>query len=126
MTLHYNKSSEKAKRQFLRTHLTRHEAMLWTRLRRRQALGYKFRRQYSVGPFVLDFYCPELKLAIEVDGSSHGTVKARENDVERQAYVERFGIRFLRFTNREIESHAGRVVTLIESAISEIHNPKST
>jgi very-short-patch-repair endonuclease len=120
MILHYNKTSEKSKRQFLRTHMTRHEEILWSRLRRRQVLGYKFRRQYSVGAFVLDFYCPELKLAIEVDGPSHETAAAKENDAERQAYVQQFGIRFLRFTNEQVESEPGAVLSAIEKAIVQV------
>ncbi|MFN0159315.1 MAG: endonuclease domain-containing protein [Bacteroidota bacterium] len=119
MTLHYNKTIEKTKRQFLRYHATEHEDFLWSHLRRRQILGVKFRRQYSVGAYVLDFYCPELKLAIEVDGKSHESTSAQRNDLERQTYLERFGIRFLRFRNDEVEYQTGNVIAAIRNDIIE-------
>ena len=71
MTLLFNKSSEKNKRKRLRNNATIAEKILWEELKGSKLLGYKFRRQYGVGPFVVDFYCPRLKLAIEVDGSYH-------------------------------------------------------
>jgi very-short-patch-repair endonuclease len=74
--------------------MTEPEIILWSRLKNRQMLGYKFRRQVSVGPFVIDFYCPEKKLAIEVDGGSHFVEEAEAYDGERQSVIEQFGIRF--------------------------------
>ena len=100
--------------------MTQPEITLWSRLKNRQLLKYKFRRQYSVGPFILDFYCPELKLAIEIDGGSHERPQAKESDQERQEYVEKFGIRFLRFKNEEVEKQIERVLTSIETAIKSL------
>ncbi len=71
MTKAYNRTEEKTKRRMLRRSMPRPEAILWARLRDRQLGGQKFRRQYSVGNFVIDFFCPELKLAVEIDGESH-------------------------------------------------------
>jgi very-short-patch-repair endonuclease len=71
MTKIFNKSSEKLKRQQLRNNLTPAELILWSRLRGKQIYNCKFRRQYSIDYFVIDFYAPEIKLAIEVDGESH-------------------------------------------------------
>jgi len=119
MTLYYNKTSEKGKRRFLRSHMTRPEVSLWLRLKGRQILGYKFRRQYSVGAFVLDFYCPALKLAIEIDGESHDKPKARESDRERQEYIEQFGIRFIRFKNDDVENHLEEVITSIQKVLNK-------
>lgn len=65
-------------------------------------LGVKFRRQYSVGSYIIDFYSPEIKLAIEVDGDSHFEHQAIKYDRERQSFIENFGIQFLRFTNIDI------------------------
>lgn len=73
----------------------------------RQLAGVKFRRQYGVGPFVIDFYCPEFKLAIEVDGHSHESPEAKKHDAERQKAIEHYGIRFLRFTDEEALSDMG-------------------
>ena len=64
--------------------------------------GLKFIRQYGVGSYVLDFYCPKLRLAIEVDGPSHFDIWAQEYDKTRQQFIEKFNIRFLRFTNEDI------------------------
>ena len=100
MTRIFNRSSDTEKRRRLRRESPLAEQRLWLRLRNRQLMGYRFRRQYGVGPYVLDFYCPELKLAIEVDGDSH--FEAREYDRKRQRYIESLGIRVLRFTNREV------------------------
>jgi len=75
---------------------------LWQVLRNRQANGHKFRRQYSVDRYILDFYCPSAKLAIEIDGDSHFTESAVQADRVRQKAIEELGIRFLRFTNQEV------------------------
>jgi very-short-patch-repair endonuclease len=68
MAEHYNKSIMTQRRKALRKNLSKAEAIMWNHLSRRQLHGYKFRRQHSVDQYVLDFYCPELKLAIEIDG----------------------------------------------------------
>gem|GEM_PF-2232034 len=81
--------------------MTHAEALLWMRLKS-SALGFKFRRQTSIGVFVVDFYCPSAKLVLELDGSVHETVKARIYDVHRQSLIEGLGLRVLRFTNDEI------------------------
>jgi len=88
MTTIFNKHSEKEKRRQLRNNLTKAEVIVWQHLKGRQVNNCKFRRQYSIGPFVLDFYCPELKLAIEIDGSSHDHEDAQAYDQERQKYIE--------------------------------------
>ncbi len=71
MTEIFNREAERGIRQSLRNTLPAAELMLWSKLKNRQICGRKFRRQFSVGPYVVDFYCPTLKLAIEIDGDSH-------------------------------------------------------
>ena len=93
------------------------EIILWARLRDRALEGQKFRRQYSVGKFVIDFYCPALKLGIEIDGDSHFVENAQERDRERQAFIESHGIVFLRFTNRDVCENIDGVLTTIAHAI---------
>ena len=88
MTQLFNRFSEKLKRRHLRNHMTHAEIALWTELKAKK-LGVKFRRQYSVGAYVLDFHCPERNLAIEVDGISHDSNEAKEYDHDRQMYIER-------------------------------------
>jgi very-short-patch-repair endonuclease len=101
MTKHYNKKSETEKRRLLRKQQTFTEKILWIHLRNRQAIGYKFRRQYSIDHFVIVFYCPELKLAVELDGGVHEIPEQKEYDEARQKYLEKFGIEFIRITNEE-------------------------
>jgi very-short-patch-repair endonuclease len=117
MTRIFNKTSEKEKRQRLRNSMTEEEVILWSRLKSRQVGGYKFRRQYGVGPFVVDFYCPEKKLAVEVDGGGHFEDDAIQKDRKRQSAIEKFGIRFLRITNLDIRKNLQGVLMAIEDSL---------
>ena len=80
-------------------------------------LGYKFKRQYSVDHFVIDFYCPELKLAVEVDGESHNNPEQREYDIKRQKYLERFHIKFVRIKDEELLGNPNKAFMKIEDEI---------
>jgi len=102
--------------------MTKAEFMLWQKLKSKQLEGVKFRRQYGVGQFVIDFYCTELKLAIEVDGESHFQDGAQEYDWERQAFIESVGIRFLRFTNDEVYGNLEGVLERIIQKIGELRD----
>lgn len=102
MTKVFNRTDEKHKRKILKSSMPPAEVLLWLKLKGKGLEGYKFRRQYSVNNFVVDFYCPKLRLAIEIDGDSHFVEGADVTDKERQAIIESFGISFLRFTNKEI------------------------
>ena len=114
MTKLYNKSEEKFKRKRLRGNMPHAEVILWSKLKGK-GIGYKFRRQYSIGKFVVDFYSPELKLAIEVDGSSHYTENAMYRDNARQKTIESYSITFLRFTNKDIyENLNGVLIKIVE------------
>jgi very-short-patch-repair endonuclease len=123
MTEFFNRSSEKDLRRRLRKELTPAEAELWSRLHRGQLGGHRFRRQYSVGPYCVDFYCVQAKLAIEVDGDSHFTAEAKQSDPERQRYVEAFGIRFLRFTNADVYDNPDGVIEAIARALGPDEEP---
>ncbi|NUM32360.1 MAG: DUF559 domain-containing protein [Bacteroidetes bacterium] len=96
----FNKPEFKFFRRELRHNLTPAEAKLWTLLQGKQLDGRKFRRQHSVDKYVLDFYCPEEKLAVELDGAGHFTAAGAEYDAERDAFIEQFGIKVLRFENK--------------------------
>jgi very-short-patch-repair endonuclease len=120
MTRHYNKKTETEKRRLLRKQQTFTEKILWVHLRKRQALGYKFRRQYSVDHFVIDFYCPELKLAVELDGDIHNVPEQKDYDKARQKYLEAFGIKFIRIKNEEFLGNPNKAFDRIEEAIKEI------
>ena len=115
----YNRSYMTPRRQELRNRLSRAEIYLWSRVKNKQILGYKFRRQYSVGYYVIDFYCPKLKLAIEVDGDSHFTKEAMEYDKRREEYIKSFGISFLRVTNLDVYKNMEGVVDKIIEIIKK-------
>jgi very-short-patch-repair endonuclease len=89
-------------RRELRKHLTPAEAKLWTHLKGAHLEGRKFRRQHSVARYILDFYCPQERLAIELDGEVHSFVSAQEYDLERDAFLSMLGIKVLRFENKVV------------------------
>ena len=86
----------------LRKNMTLPEVLLWNELKRGQMMGYDFDRQRPIDHYVVDFYCKDLMLAIEVDGSSHDSEEAIVRDMTRQARLERLGVRVLRFRNAEV------------------------
>ena len=99
----------------LRRDLAPAEQVLWKRLRRRQLFGYHFRCQHPIGPFIVDFACTQARLAVEVDGDSHG--ERRAYDAVRTRYLEREGYRVLRFTNREVSFELDAVLEAIAVAL---------
>lgn len=92
----------KIKRRELRNNPTYAEKFLWYELRKSQLLGRKFRRQVSIGNYIVDFYCPAEKLAIELDGERHFEEEQMKYDEKRTKYLQLFGIRVVRFENQEI------------------------
>jgi very-short-patch-repair endonuclease len=125
MTEFFNRSDETPKRRALRNDMPRAEVILWSRLKGRQLLGCKFRRQYGVGAFVIDFYSPGVQLGIELDGDSHFQEGRPEYDRRRQAFIESFGIKILRFLNEEIYENLDGVLELIAREIIERRTPPS-
>ncbi len=89
-------------RRRLRYRSTKPELLIWQKIRNRQLNNSKFRRQHSIGPFVVDFYCPEKSLVLEIDGDSHATKRGREIDVERTAYIESQGYKIIRYHNKDV------------------------
>ncbi|MFH0873297.1 MAG: endonuclease domain-containing protein [Candidatus Komeilibacteria bacterium] len=114
MTKLYNRHRFKSLRKDLRSSLPPAEIMLWLRLKGSQLNGYKFRRQHGIGKYVVDFYCPEVKLAIEIDGESHLVDGAEEMDNERQKYIELYGIKVIRFSNGEVYENTEEVIEIIK------------
>src|SRR6266581_4124454 len=119
----HNLPAKKEQRRELRSRLTPEESYLWSYLQRRQLRGRKFRRQHSVGPYILDFYCPAEKLAVELDGSTHDHEAAQTYDLKRSALLTQFGIRTLRFENREIRRNIEGVLLAIEAHFAELTTP---
>ena len=124
MTRIFNRHIDKEKRQYLRNHAPKAECILWTHLRRRQIEGIKFRRQYGVERFVIDFYSPEIRLAIEIDGPTHLGPEAKDCDDYRQQFIESLDIQFLRFTNQAVYERLDAVLDVIrEKAIALKQSP---
>ena len=121
MTQLFNKKSEKEKRRILRKNTTAAEKIIWTYIRRKQILNERFLRQFSIEFYVLDFYCPRLKLAVEIDGDSHFVDEDAVNyDKERQEYIESLAIQFLRFRNAEVFSDNDSVINSITLKVKEL------
>ena len=89
-------------RRRLRRDATRPERLLWSRLKRAQS-GLSFRRQHSIGPYIVDFYCPRTRLVVEVDGDCHAIPKVEQRDRDREEYFWERGYEVLRFSSQEIE-----------------------
>ncbi|MEF1169253.1 endonuclease domain-containing protein [Vibrio campbellii] len=115
----FNLKHQKQIRSQLRTNMPKPEEILWQRIRRKQ-LGVKFRRQHGIGRYIVDFYCAELNLVIEIDGDSHFSDEGKEKDTIRDAFMETLGIKVLRFTNEEVmkqtESVLERLFNLVRSS----------
>jgi very-short-patch-repair endonuclease len=96
----HNKPELKKFRKQLRNHGTSAEAVLWLRLKKSQLDGRKFRRQHSIGNFIVDFYCPEEQLVIELDGEGHFWEETMEKDISKTEYINSLNIRMIRFENK--------------------------
>ncbi len=114
MTITHNHPILKERRIELRKNQTPQEVLLWARLRRNQ-LGFKFKRQHSIGPYILDFYCPDKKIAVELDGSQH--LDNKEYDQERDNYLLGLEIKTLRFWNNEVNANIDGVLQKISSEL---------
>jgi very-short-patch-repair endonuclease len=106
----------KPTRRKLRRKLTPAEATLWRVLKKSQLSGRKFRRQHSVGRYILDFYCVEEWLAIELDGQVHRNYVAEAYDAERTVFLKNAGIKVLRFENCLVFDEMERVIKCIETS----------
>ena len=107
----------------LRANPTPAEIKLWSVLRKRQRSGARFRRQHPIGPFVVDFCAPRLKLVIEVDGGQH--VDLHEYDQRRTTYLAAHGYRVLRFWNNQVLNDLNDVVIAVENAIDGLLEQKN-
>ena len=108
----------------LRRNMTLSEVLLWNELKQEQMLGYDFDRQRPIGNFIVDFYCKELSLAIEIDGDTH--IYRYDYDEERQRVLEKSGIRFLRFEDIEVKKNMTNVLRVIDDWIEKNKNPPLT
>ena len=124
MRVVFNNRAETSKRQQLRCEMPFAERLGWKYLRN-EALGVKFRRQVSIGKYVVDFYCPLLHLAIEIDGESHAGEAAQEYDAVRQSEIESLGVRFIRVSNEDVYRSALDVADGIALVVAELEEARA-
>ncbi len=114
--LRYNKDLKSFSQQ-LRKNMTDAERRLWTRLRGKQLKDLQFYRQKPIGDYIVDFYCPKAKLAIELDGGQHYTEEGKEKDRVRDEYLFGVGVQVLRFSDREVLTQTDGVLEKIWSCL---------
>lgn len=107
----------------LRQNQTDVERLLWKYLRNRRFNGVKFRRQYPIGPYIVDFISLENQLIIELDGGQHNTEEGKRKDKERIIWLEKNGYRILRFWNNELISDLDAVLSIVQESLTPHHNP---
>ncbi len=120
----HNRPNMKQRRKELRNNAPPAEQRLWHMLKHRSLAGYKFRRQHSIGSYVVDFYCPAQKLGIELDGDTHYTPDAIRYDKKRTAFLNAHGIHIIRFLNTDIYQNPAGVCEKILQSIREL--PRTT
>jgi very-short-patch-repair endonuclease len=103
----------------LRKNSTWAEDLLWRWLRDRRFSQYKFRRQQPLGPYILDFFCPEAKLSIELDGGQHGFPEQQAHDLELTAFLAAAGIKEIRFWNGDLRRKRDSIQIMIFNALTE-------
>ncbi len=101
----------------LRENMTNYEKLIWERLKGKQICGLRFRRQHPIDIFIVDFFCHEVRLVVEIDGEIHD--QQEEYDDGRSAEMEKFGIRVIRFTNSEVEKNIEVVINKIKKVVDE-------
>lgn len=110
--LPYNKRLKGCSRK-LRKNMTNAERLLWSEVRRKQLKGYQFYRQKTLGDYIVDFYCPEVNLIIEVDGGQHYSNEGKQKDRLRDDYMASLGLKVLRFSDIEVSRNLKEVVEKI-------------
>ena len=123
----YNKPALKPRRQQLRNQLTEAEKVLWIHLKHKK-LGFWFKRQVSIYSYVVDFYCPQKRLVIELDGQIHKSPSQIKYDTFRDKYLKALNIKVLRFWNQEVITDPSRVIEKIKTILNTptLHSPKNT
>jgi len=120
-TMFYGAKSETfLKAKVLRENMTVPESLLFEKLRKNQILGLRFKAQHPINQFIVDFYCHKLKLVIEIDGEIHENDEAQEYDFNRTIELEKFGLKVVRFKNKDIIDNIDLVIRKINDICKEI------
>ncbi|MDY6531270.1 DUF559 domain-containing protein [Acinetobacter sp. YIM 103518] len=106
----------------MRQNATDAENLMWQLLRAKRFMNLKFRRQYVVKPYIVDFYCHEIGLVIELDGSQHGTDDAIAYDAERTQFLEALGLMVVRYWNHDVLGRTDVVLEHLRSVCTELKN----
>jgi very-short-patch-repair endonuclease len=117
--LYYGNRELVKRARVLRRHMTVPEIILWSRLRLKKLDGYKFRRQQPIFDYIVDFYCNELRLIVEVDGEIHSLSENLDSDLKREKILKTNGYYIIRLSNFEVETDPDTAIIKIRSFISE-------
>lgn len=117
-----NPKNTKKYRQYLRNNMTKWEVILWNDLKGKKMFGFKVRRQYGFRNYVIDFYCPRLKLAIEIDGDVHYFENNRIRDQKKDEYLQNEGIKMIRLKNEDLDGDYESVITYLENLFKKRAN----
>ena len=115
-------SENRERKRLLRSEMTRSERLVWSRIRAKQFESLKFRRQHGIGPYIVDFYCPEKAVVIEIDGDVHALDSQTEKDRQREKYLRALGLRIIRYANDDV---LNRLDDVLEDLWEQM-NPGST
>ena len=116
--LHYGASTDLIDlSKTLRKRMTPAESVIWQELRRRNIAGYRFRRQHAISNYVVDFFCFEKAIVIEIDGGIHDEPENQEKDANRSAELDRLGLKVIRFKNEEVLNDMETVIKKIHEAL---------
>ncbi|PKD42769.1 endonuclease domain-containing protein [Rhodohalobacter barkolensis] len=109
----------KERARFLRNNSTKSERLLWKYLKGKQMLGFDFHRQRPVDQYIIDFFCQELYLGIELDGYTHHFVETAKKDVQREKRLSKFGVKIIRFWDDEVFKDLDNVLRVIKHTVEE-------
>ncbi|MDF1496944.1 MAG: endonuclease domain-containing protein [Patescibacteria group bacterium] len=112
-------------RRYLRKNQTEAERVMWIYLQKMRYAGYIFRRQHSIDRYIADFYCPKVKLAIELDGGIHDRPEQQRKDNIRDAIIKSHGVTILRFKNHEVTNDPNQALVKIRKTLDQLNAPPS-
>ena len=115
----FNQKSRKESRKQLRGRATKAETIFWLKIKNKQ-MGYKFRRQHGIGKYIVDFYCPEKKLIVEIDGDVHFYDSHIEADRIRENYFKKLGLTVKRYTNLDVIKNLNNVLEDLRQVLIEL------
>lgn len=116
----HNQPQQEEQRRYLRNNGTMAEAYMWKMIKGRQIEGVRFRRQFSIAPYIIDYYCPEVRLGIELDGDFHFSADGYEHDQVRSSYLqEQHGILLLRYENKDVFRFPETILKQIRTIVKE-------